>query len=247
MSDITVKVERLTKTFRINRPQGIANVLKSVRRSNSNKRLVALDSVSFEVKRGEMLGIIGKNGSGKTTLLRTLSGIYQPNSGSFTIYGKLSPLLHIGTGFHRELVASENILMSGMLMGFSKSEMKSKTGEIMEFAELEEFSNMKLKHYSSGMRARLAFSTALQLEPDILLVDEILSVGDIQFRQKSYNKFLEIKNKGNTILYSTHNLGALSKLCDRVLLLHNAKVISIGKPKETIQLYREITNQDSKK
>jgi len=125
--------------------------------------------------------------------------------------------------------------------------MKSRVGGILEFAELEEFSNMKLKHYSAGMRARLAFSTALQVDPDILLIDEILSVGDIQFRKKSFEKFLEIKEKGKTILYTTHNLGALSRLCDRVLLLHNGKAVSIGDPKETIQLYREMTNQDSKK
>lgn len=246
MNEVVI-VDGVSKTFKVNRTQGIANVLKKVRHSYLKKRLVALDNISFSVSKGEMLGIIGINASGKTTLLRTLAGIYQPDSGTITIKGRLSPLLTIGTGFHRELIASENILLSGMLLGLSKNTMKSRVGGILEFAELEEFSNMKLKHYSAGMRARLAFSTALQVDPDILLIDEILSVGDIQFRKKSFEKFLEIKEKGKTILYTTHNLGALSRLCDRVLLLHNGKAVSIGEPKETIQLYREMTNQDYKK
>jgi ABC-type polysaccharide/polyol phosphate transport system ATPase subunit len=210
---------------------------------HNNKWLIVLDDVSFQIKAGEMFGIIGDNGSGKTTLLRILAGIYEPDSGVITIKGKLSPLLHMGTGFHKELVAEENIVISGMLMGIPKKEMKQKVEKIIKFAELEDFTYMKLKHYSAGMRARLAFSAAIETEPDILLVDEILSVGDIGFRKKSLERFLEFKKKGHTILYTTHSLNSVSRYCDRALLLDKGKIVMIGKASETVEKYREISEK----
>ena len=233
----SIIAENLTKTFHLKRHVSISKKLGS---SKNRNLLIALDNISFSVQQGEMLGIIGENGSGKTTLLRIISGIFHPDNGRVQVNGKLAPLLHIGTGFQNELVAEENIILSGMLNGMSKSEIKEKVPEIVQFAELEDFSDMKLKNYSTGMRARLAFSTALQLEPEILLVDEILSVGDFAFRQKSYKAFMQFKKSGKTILYSTHNLPSVPKLCNRVLLLHHGKLVMIGKAEETIEKYREI-------
>ena len=238
--ETAVTVENVSKIFNLNKQKTVSSILKSSHKY-SDKKLVALDGISFTVSKGEMLGIIGLNGSGKTTLLRIIAGIYKSDSGSVNVKGRLAPLLHIGTGFHNELTASENIIISGLLLGMSKSEIKNRVNDIIEFAELQEFSEMKLKHYSSCMRARLAFSVAIQIDPDVLLVDEILSVGDITFRKKSFNAFLSFKEKGKTILYTTHNLEMLPKLCDRVLLIHCGKLIKIGEPNEVIQKYMEIT------
>lgn len=238
-----VIVENVTKRFSLSKPQGLGQVLRNYYQEGKVRKLVALDNISFNVSKGEMFGIIGLNGSGKTTLLRTIAGIYQPDVGKVTVNRRLAPLLHIGTGFHNELVARENIILSGMLYGFSKSEISKKVDDVLEFAELQEFSEMKLKYYSSGMRARLAFSSAIQIDPDILLIDEILSVGDLAFREKSFKIFLSLKEKGRTILYSTHNLATLPKLCDKVLLIHRGKMIMIGTPEESIHKYKEIIAQ----
>jgi len=187
-----------------------------------------------------MFGIIGQNGSGKSTLLRLIAGIYDPDHGSVEIKGNLAPLIQIGTGFNNELNAAENIMMSGMLYGLEKKTINTKIPKIIEFAELDKFTGMKLKHYSSGMKARLAFSTVLELEPDILLVDEVLSVGDLSFREKSYNAFQKFTKGGKTVLYTSHNLEMIPKLCNRVLLLDNGKVITIGNPEYVIKKYRDL-------
>ena len=239
-----IVVENITKTFKLAKPIG-----KYLQRFNNGKvsdRLVALDKVSFTVKEGEMFGIIGVNGSGKTTLLRTVAGIYKPDSGVVSVKGRMAPLLQIGTGFSNELNSSENIILSGMLLGIPKSEMKKKISQIIEFAELQDFSGMKLMHYSAGMRARLAFSTALQVNADVLIVDEILAVGDMGFMEKSFNAFLSFKEKGKTILYSTHNLNKLPNLCDRVLLLNKGKVVMIDEPNKVIEKYRELVKLQKK-
>jgi len=241
-----VEVKNLRKIFSIKKPISSKVLSKYSYPKNKRQKLIALDNISFTVSKGEMIGIIGANGSGKTTLLRTISGIYEPESGSVEVSGKLAPLLQIGTGFHEELVARENILMYGMLLGLKKAEILKKIDKIIEFAELEEFIGMKLKNYSAGMKTRLGFSTALEIEPDILLVDEILAVGDIAFRKKSFDAFLKFKNEKKTILYTTHNINILPKLCDRVVLLDKGKLIMIGDPNETIKKYEEIMNQDKK-
>lgn len=238
-----VIVENVTKRFSFSKPQGLGQVLRNYYQEGRATKLVALDSISFNVSKGEMFGIIGLNGSGKTTLLRTIAGIYQPDEGRVSVNGSLAPMLHIGTGFHNELIARENIILSGMLYGFSKSEISKKVDDVLELAELQEFSEMKLKYYSSGMRVRLAFSSAVQIDPDILLIDEILSVGDLAFREKSFKTFLSLKKKGRTILYSTHNLATLPKLCDRVLLINRGKAIHIGSPNEVIEKYKELVKQ----
>jgi len=243
-----ITVENLTKTFTLKRTKSVFGKIKDLKKPKSKQMTIhCLDGISFEVKKGEMLGIIGLNGSGKTTLLRTISGVYKPDSGSVKVNGKMAPLLQIGTGFHPELNGEENIIMYGLLLGLSKDEIKAKVNSIIEFAELQNFTEMKLKNYSTGMRARLGFSTALEVDPDILLVDEVLAVGDAAFREKSENAFLEFKKAGKTVLYTTHNISKISKISDRVLLIDKGKLVMIGDPEETVAKYQEIIKNKQKK
>jgi len=229
----SIEVVNISKRFRL-----------SDKKSKRNNEFWALKDINFSVSKGEMLGIIGLNGSGKTTLLRVISGIFKPTSGKILSSGIIAPILHIGTGFNGELNARDNILAYGMLLGFSKKEILSKTDEIIKFAGIEGFEEMKLSHYSSGMKARLAFSTVKEIDPDILLVDEILAVGDKIFKEKSFEAFIDFKKKGKTILYTTHSLTKISDLCDRVLLLHHGKMIAIGDPNEIVEKYKEITKEN---
>jgi len=239
MENPAVIVNQISKTFKINKHSGISQLFQKRSVSNQNT-LVALDNISFTVNRGEILGIIGLNGSGKTTLLRTIAGVYKPDSGSIRINGSLSPLMQLGPGFQRDLAARENIIMNGMLLGISKSEIEQKVDSILHYAELEKFSKMKLKHYSTGMRARLAFAISMQIDPDILLIDEIQAVGDKNFKKKSFETFLSLKNNKKTIIHATHNLERLSEFSDRLLLLDQGKMIMLGKPEEIIKRYEEI-------
>jgi len=240
MTNISVHVKNVSKTFKIKKSLGILNKVKEEFNKKQQKIILALDDVSFQVARGEILGIIGLNGSGKTTLLRTIAGIYQPTKGSVQVLGRLSPLMQLGTGFQNELDARENIIMNGMLMGLSKSAIEGKVENIIHYAELEKFTHLKLKHFSSGMRARLAFSSAIHIDPEILLVDEILSIGDRLFREKSYQSFLSLKKSKKTIIHTTHNLDKLSEFSDRILVLHKGKTVMIGEPKDAINEYRKI-------
>jgi len=234
-----IEIKNVSKTFRLSERKWIFQTLRNIN-FNSNEKIVAVNDVSFAVKKGEVFGIIGKNGSGKTTLLQIIAGLYNPDSGSVKIDGSLAPIMHIGAGFNPELLPSTNIILYGMMLGLSKNEIKSKINSILQFAELEKFSTMKLKHFSSGMKSRLGISTVFQLNPDIFLLDEILSVGDIDFRQKCFEKFLSYKKQGKTILYVTHALNTLKDLCDRVLLLDMGNLITIGNPEDAIKKYREI-------
>lgn len=218
--------------------------VKNYNSSENSNVLVALNNVSFSIPKGKTIGIIGSNGSGKTTLLRVISGIYPPDHGTIEITGKIAPLLQIGTGFNGELDARENITIYGLLLGFTKTEISEKIKPIIEFAELEKFTAMKLKYYSTGMRVRLAFSTALQVNPDILLVDEVLSVGDMSFQKKSLEAFLSFKNENKTILFTSHNMQMISKICDHVLLLNNGELLMEGKPDEVIRQFKELSNKD---
>ena len=238
MEDLAIEVKNLSKSFKF--PSNGKNKITFF----SNYRLKVLDDISFSVKKGEVLGIIGPNGSGKTTLLRIISGVYKPDKGSVILHGHLSPLLQIGAGFRSEFTAKDNIILNGMLLGFPKSVMEKKVDSIIQYAELEKFSNLRIKHYSSGMRSRLAFSTAMQINPDILLVDEIFSVGDRAFKKKSFETFSSFKKKNKTIMMATHSLGNLS-FCDRALLLHKGKMIIIGPPDEVIKKYDELSSSKS--
>jgi len=239
LEDVAIDVKNISKTFKLKKPSGISKLLRKLNNHYSDS-LIALDEISFSVKKGEILGIIGLNGSGKSTLLRVIAGVYKPDSGSVITKGKISPLMQLGAGFQADLDAVENITMNGMLLGLSKKEIQKKTLEIIQYAELEKFSGMKIKHYSSGMKARLAFSIAMQIHPDILLVDEIFSVGDKNFQKKSFDTFLKFKKEQKTILHASHNLEVLSEYSDKILLLKKGKIVSIGNPKDVIEEYKQL-------
>ena len=193
----------------------------------------ALRDVSFEVRRGEVLGIIGRNGAGKSTLLKVLSRITEPTEGRVTIKGRVASLLEVGTGFHPELTGRENIFLNGAILGMTRSEIKRKFDEIVAFAEVEKFLDTPVKRYSSGMYVRLAFAVAAHLEPEILIVDEVLSVGDAEFQKKSLGKMQDVAGHGRTVLFVSHNMGAVSRLCRQVLLLQAGRVTGLYKSAES--------------
>ncbi|MDH3735661.1 MAG: ATP-binding cassette domain-containing protein [Nitrosopumilus sp.] len=238
MDEIAIKLENVTKSFTF-KSENLESRLFNIFSQSQKTKIMALDNITLDIKKGEVIAIIGRNGSGKTTLLRTIAGIYTPDSGNIVIDGTIAPLLHIGTGFHEELNSKENILMSGLLMGIKKDKILQKTDDIIEYAELEKFTGMKLKHYSTGMRARLAFSLALQMNPDIFLVDEILAVGDRKFQEKSFNSFVSFKEKNKTILLVTHNLGPQLEIADRVVLMDKGKIILVGDIDQVLKKYYE--------
>jgi len=240
MTEPAIIVKNLTKRFKIyheKRDTAFEVITSFFNRTKYYEELTILDDVSFEVNKGEMFGIIGKNGTGKTTLLRLLSQIYKPDSGSIKKNGSLIPFLGLGAGFQLEMTAMDNVILYGKLLGLSKKEIKNKLDEILKFAELEKFADTKLKNFSSGMYARLAFATAVQVNPDIVLMDEILSVGDIGFQKKSHDTFLSFKQKGKTIVIVSHDLNVIKENCDRVMFLDNGKIVEIGEPQKVIDSY----------
>lgn len=241
-ADIAVEVEGLSKTFKL--PSEKNTSLKSAfihfyrRRKFTNQQ--ALNNVSFEVKRGEFFGIVGRNGSGKSTLLKLLAGIYVPTAGGAQVNGSLTPFIELGVGFNPELTGRENVYLNGALLGFNRKEMKAMYKDIVEFAELERFMDQKLKNYSSGMQVRLAFSISIRVQTDILLIDEVLAVGDAAFQQKCVNIFKELKAKKTTIILVTHDMKHVRRFCDRALLLDEGRVISIDKPSKIANEYIEV-------
>jgi lipopolysaccharide transport system ATP-binding protein len=197
----------------------------------------ALNGVSFEVKRGEVLGIIGRNGAGKSTLLKILSKITAPSSGRAEIRGRVSSLLEVGTGFHQELTGRENVYLNGAVLGMTKKEVDRKFDEIIDFSGVERFIDTPVKRYSSGMKVRLAFSVAAHLEPEILLIDEVLAVGDERFQRKCLGKMDQVAKQGRTVLFVSHNMGAVARLCDRVILLKDGQITLNGLPGDVISSY----------
>ena len=200
----------------------------------------AVDGISYEVKKGEILGIIGKNGSGKSTMLKALAGIFCPDSGTIDLKGHTVSLLSIGVGFQKEVTGRENILLSGMLLGFSEDEIREKMPQIIEFAELGKFIDMPVKTYSSGMYSKLAFSITAILETEIMLIDEVLSVGDEHFKKKSYAKMKQlISNRDRTVIIVSHSITTLKDLCDKVMWMHEGEIKKIGTPEEILPEYQE--------
>jgi ABC-type polysaccharide/polyol phosphate transport system ATPase subunit len=246
MSDIAMQVSNVSKKFRLyhERRNSIYEAVTGfLKKERFYEELQVLDNVSFDIKKGEMFGIIGRNGAGKTTILRLLSGIYKPDSGIIRTNGTVTPFLGLGLGFNPELTARDNIIIYGRLLGFSKKEIEEKEGEIVKFAELERFEDTKIKNFSTGMAARLAFATAVQVDPDIILVDELLSVGDIAFQKKSYETFLSFKERKKSIVVVTHNMDIIRKDCDRAMFLEKGKIQIIAEPEKVIEAYVSCFNK----
>ena len=245
----TITVQNLSKLYHIGaRPadslrDALANFGRRAR-SNQKKELWALSDVSFDVKDGEALGIIGRNGAGKSTLLKILSRITKPTRGTVAIHGRVGSLLEVGTGFHNELSGRENIFLNGAILGMKRSEIQKKFDEIVAFSEIEKFLDTPVKHYSSGMYMRLAFSIAAHLDPEVLIVDEVLAVGDIDFQRKCLVKMREVGASGRTVLFVSHNLGSLGQICSSGLLLDKGKLVSYGGIEEAIGAYLSITEKE---
>lgn len=223
----------------------ISNSLKSVivhpfRAKKPLNKHHALKGVSFEVKKGEFFGIVGRNGSGKSTLLKILAGIYQTTSGGVHVKGKLVPFIELGVGFNPELTGRENVYLNGALLGFSKKEIDSRYDDIVRFAELEDFMEQRLKNYSSGMQVRLAFSVATRAEADILLIDEVLAVGDADFQRKCFDYFKALKKSGVTVIFVTHDMHAVKEYCDRVILVEGGVIKSEGAAEEVSKDYTRL-------
>jgi ABC-2 type transport system ATP-binding protein len=239
-SETVIKVENVSKTFKL--PHEKVSSIKSAfinfyRRKRTYEMQQALKNVSFEIKKGEFFGIVGRNGSGKSTLLKLLAGIYIPNSGSITVNGRLTPFIELGVGFDVELSGKDNVYLNGALLGFSRKEMQAMYKDIVEFAELEKFMDQKLKNYSSGMQVRLAFSIAIKAKGDILLIDEVLAVGDAAFQRKSLRYFKQLKKEKKTVVFVSHDMGAVQDFCDRGILIEGGQVKSSGSAIEVAREY----------
>ncbi len=254
MSDTVIRVENLSKHYRIGLREKRAKTIKQavkriasspfkylnsvLREPTPEEMFWALQNVSFEVKRGDVVGIIGRNGAGKSTLLKILSQITEPSSGYAEIRGRVRSLLEVGTGFHPDLTGRENIYLNGTIMGMRKLEIDRRFDEIVDFAEVEKFIDTPVKHYSSGMYTRLAFAVAAHLTPEILIVDEVLAVGDAQFQKKCLGKMKDVSlNEGRTVIFVSHNMGAITSLCSRAILLQSGELSFEGSPNKAISNY----------
>jgi len=260
-----IKAENLSKRYRIGQKvkrhdtlgERITSWLKSPFRNLSGLKQLssfgdneegviwALKDVSFDVKQGEVMGIIGKNGAGKSTLLKILSRITEPTSGKFTVHGRVASLLEVGTGFHQELTGRENIYMNGTILGMKRREITKRFDEIVAFSGVEKFIDTPIKRYSSGMKVRLAFAVAANLEPEIMIIDEVLAVGDAEFQKKCLGKMKDISGHGKTILFVSHNMSAVHELCSTCALIHEGKLVMKATPPETIKYYLDTTQAAS--
>jgi len=230
-TDIAIAVENVSKTFRI--PHEKVSSLRGAfvsafNRNRTYEEFKALDDVSFTVKKGEFFGIIGRNGSGKSTLLKILAGIYRPDSGRVTVNGRISPFLELGIGFNPELSGRDNVYLNATVLGLTRKEIDAKFNDIVRFAELERFIDQKLKNYSSGMQVRLAFAVSIHANRDILLMDEVLAVGDTAFQEKCLNTFKNYRGEGKTVVLVTHDMDVVGKFCDRVMLLERGGIRACG-------------------
>ena len=243
-----IEVKGLYKTFKLPHEQHsgikqkIVNVFKGIKGYDIQK---VLTDISFDVKKGEFLGIVGRNGSGKSTLLKLLAGIYTPDKGSIEMTGSLTPFIELGVGFNPELTGHENIYLNGALLGFSRQEVQLMYDDIVGFAELEKFMDQKLKNYSSGMQVRLAFSIAIRAKSDILILDEVLAVGDEAFQKKCTEYFIKMKKEKQTIILVTHDMGNVERFCDRVLVLDNSKMIGIFNTHKGKRIYNQLNRSNN--
>jgi len=242
-SDVAISVKNLHKSFNLpteqafGLKQAIFNRLRGIKGYKEQKVLKGLD---FDIKKGEFVGIVGRNGSGKSTLLKILAGVYYPQKGEIIINGNLIPFIELGVGFNPELTGRENVYMNGALLGFSNKEMDAMYDDIWEFAELKPFQDQKLKNYSSGMQVRLAFSIAIRARGDILLLDEVLAVGDAAFQQKCNDYFQSLHDKGQTVILVTHSMESVRKFCNRAILLEDGKIVLDGEPDKVASAYNKM-------
>ncbi len=237
-----IAADSVSKTFRV--PEERTHTLKEralhpLRRTR-NETFHALNDISFDVRQGEFFGIAGRNGSGKSTLLKCLAGIYGVDSGRMWVNGRVSTFIELGVGFNADLPARDNVVLNGIMMGLSPREARARYDSVIDFAELREFEELKLKNYSSGMHVRLAFSVAIQVDADILLIDEVLAVGDAAFAQKCFDVFNEMRDAGKTIVFVTHDMGAMNRFCHRALLLERGSMVHLGEPHEVGDRYLEL-------
>lgn len=246
MSDNAIEVSNITKIYKLyDKPLDRLYESLGVKK-NKHKEFYALKDVSFNIYKGETVGIIGTNGSGKSTLLKIITGVLGPTEGIINVEGRISALLELGAGFNGEYTGIENIYLNGTMMGYSREEIDVRMDNILKFADIGDFIHQPVKSYSSGMFVRLAFAVAINIDPEILIVDEALSVGDVFFQSKCYKKFEEFKEKGKTILFVSHDLSSIMKYCDRVILLNQGENIAEGRPKEIIDLYKKILTSNPK-
>ncbi len=247
LNSSVIRVENVTQRFRVihERPDTLRELFSKFFRHESNYHdFEAVKNASFAIQEGEMVGIIGRNGSGKSTLLKMIAGVYRPSAGRVEVKGTIAPLLELGAGFHGELTGRENILLNGLLLGYSKREMRAREQSIVEFADIGEFIDAPVKQYSSGMYTRLAFSVATEVNPDILLIDEILAVGDMAFQAKCFERLERFRASGKTILFVTHMMGQIEEFCDRAILLDKGTIVADGRPKEVTGMYKELMGAD---
>jgi ABC-type polysaccharide/polyol phosphate transport system ATPase subunit len=249
MSEISatdsIVVEDIVQRFRVihERPDTLRELFSKFFRKQVNYHdFEAVSHVSLNVRKGEMVAIMGRNGSGKSTLLKIVAGIYRATSGTVTVNGTIAPLIELGAGMHTELTGRENLLLNGLLMGFSKKQMLDREQSIIDFAEIGEFIDVPVKQYSTGMYMRLAFSVATEVDPDILVVDEILAVGDIAFQQKCLNRLKAFRRAGKTILFVSHSMQQITDHCDRAVLLDSGRKVFDGDPKEAVRVFKEGLN-----
>jgi ABC-type polysaccharide/polyol phosphate transport system ATPase subunit len=241
MKSPVIKVENVTQRFRLiqERPDSVRELFTKLFRHKSEfHNFEAVRNVSFEVHEGEIVGLVGRNGSGKSTLLKIVAGVYKPTFGRVEVRGSIAPLIELGAGFHGELTGRENVLMNGLLMGFTKREMQAREKSILDFADIGDFIDSPVKQYSSGMYTRLAFAVATEVNPDVLVVDEILAVGDSAFQQKCLDRLENFRRSGKTILFVTHSLNQIIEHCDRALYIEKGSLVADGDPEQIVDLYK---------
>lgn len=239
--ELSIRVDGVSKSFKIphEKHTSLKSAVINLFKKKGYDSFAALQDITFEVKKGEFLGIIGRNGSGKSTLLKILAGIYVADSGKISINGKLSPFLELGVGFNPQLSGRENIYLGGAVLGLSRKEIDEKYDEIVKFAEIEEFIDLKLSNYSSGMHVRLAFALAINVQAEILLMDEVLAVGDSNFQAKCINVFEKYKKMGKTVVLVSHDINAIEKYCDKCILLEKGNILSVGNAKTVVEYYKK--------
>ncbi len=238
MSEVAVRVDHVTKSFRLyhERNQSLKSAIMRRRRS-IHEDFLALEDVSFDVPAGSTFGLIGSNGSGKSTLLKCLANIYYPNKGSITHFGRIAAMLEVGSGFHAELSGRENVFLNGSILGMSRKEIARKFDEIVDFSGVEQFIDQPVKNYSSGMYVRLGFAIAINVNPDILVVDEVLAVGDQEFQDKCFQKFADFKEAGKTVILVSHSMQTVQSMCDHVAWLNHGELKAVGTAEPTIKAY----------